>query len=214
MSDDPRLRLVADGYDSIVDRYLGWAAGIQDDPRQMWFERFIRRLPPRGEVLELGCGGGSATTVALAERFATTGVDVSPAQVARARELVPDARLLVGDMTTIEFPAGAFDGVCAFYSIIHVPRERHARLFRRIAGWLRPGGWFLATLGAHDDPGWTGQWLDVPMFFSSFAPDASLALVAEAGMRVDSHETQTIREPNDDGTYSDAAFLWVLAQRR
>jgi hypothetical protein len=40
-------------------------------------------------------------------------------------------------MTTIEFPARAFDAVSAFYSITHVPRDEHARLLQKIAGWLR-----------------------------------------------------------------------------
>jgi len=228
MTDDPRSRIVADGYDAIVDRYLGWAAGIRGDPRQAWLARFMRRLPRGGSVLELGCGAGSPTATALAERFVLTGIDISPAQVARARQVVPDARLLVGDMTTIELPAGAFDGVCAFYSIIHVPRERQAALFRRIAVWLRPGGWFLAAMAAHDDPGWTGEWLGVPMFFSGFASDRGLALLADAGLRVVSHRTHTMREPDDTGTFSDATFsdatfhdatfhdatfLWVLARR-
>jgi SAM-dependent methyltransferase len=213
MPDDPRASLVAEGYDAIVDRYLDWAARIRDDPRRAWLARFARRLPAGGSVLDLGCGAGTPTLAALAERFDATGVDISPAQAARARQLVPRARVLVGDMTTIELPPAAFDGVSALYSITHVARDRHAALFARIARWIRPGGRFLAALGARDDPGWTGTWLGVPMFFSSFDAETNRALLDDAGLRIVSHRTHVLREPNDDGTFSDAAFLWVLARR-
>jgi hypothetical protein len=56
MTDDPRVRLVAEGYDSIVDRHLGWIGRIEGDPRLRWLEAFIARLPAGGDVLELGCG--------------------------------------------------------------------------------------------------------------------------------------------------------------
>jgi cyclopropane fatty-acyl-phospholipid synthase-like methyltransferase len=214
MTDDPRIRLVAEGYNAIVDRHLSWIGRIDADPRMRWLEEFTARLAAGGDVLELGCGAGVPITARLAERFTVTGIDVSPGQIARARELVPAARLIVGDMTTIEMPAASFDGVAAFYSILHVPRERHAALFGRIAGWLRPGGWFVAAFSGHDDPGWTGRWLGVPMFFSGFAPNVTASLLSDAGFRVVRRRLETMREPEEDGTLSDATFLWVLARRR
>ena len=176
MTSDPR-RIVADGYDAIVDRYLDWIDGIEGDPRMAWLEAFAERTPPDGRVLELGCGAGVPLTASLARRFETTGVDISARQIARARELVPGARFLVGDMTSLTLDQ-TFDGVAAFTSIPHVPRELHAAVFERIVGWLRPGGWFVAALGGYDDPSWTGEWLGVPMFFSSFDPDTSVELMA------------------------------------
>jgi len=94
-----------------------------------------------------------------------------------------------------------------------VPRERHAALFGRIASWLRPGGWFLAALSGHDDPGWTGRWLGVPMFFSGFDPNVTVGLLSDAGFRVARRRLETMQEPEEDGTLSDATFLWVLARR-
>ena len=80
-----------------------------------------------------------------ARRFAVTGVDVSERQVQLARENVPEATLIRTSMTAVEFPPEAFDAVVAFHSIIHVPRAEQPLLVRRIHGWLRPGGAFLAT---------------------------------------------------------------------
>ena len=104
--------------------------------------------------------------------------------------------------------AGYLDGVVAIHAVSHVPRERHATLFRRIAGWLRPGGWFLAALGSADDPGWAGQWLGVEMFFSSFDAETNLRLLGDAHLDAAQAETVTMHEPDGDAT-----FLWVLARR-
>jgi SAM-dependent methyltransferase len=68
-------------------------------------------------------------------------------------------------MTSIEFPAFAFDAVTAFYSIMHIPRDRHAPLLKRLTQWLRPGGWFLASFGAAALDDWVGNWLGTTMFF-------------------------------------------------
>jgi SAM-dependent methyltransferase len=208
MADDPRSRLVAQGYDAITDRYRSWSAAIDDPHRQAWLERFLDGLPDGGQVLELGCGQGGPTTAAIADRFGLVGVDASVRQIEQARAAVPAGTFLVGDMQRVEFEPERFDGVIACYSIIHVPRDGHLALFRRIATWLRPGGWFLASLSAEDDPGWTGEWLGVPMFFSGFDADTNLRLLDDAGLAVVAHEIATIREPEGD-----ARFQWVLARR-
>jgi len=171
MTDDARSRLVAAGYDAITDTYVAWTEAMADPQRGTWLERFAARVPGGAAVLELGCGSGGPSTALLAGRFRLTGVDISSGQIDRARRVVPKATFVVADMRSVEFDAGQFDGIVALYSILHVPREEHAAVFARIATWLTPGGWFLASLGTADDPDWIGSWLGVPMFFSSF--DAS-----------------------------------------
>ena len=71
----------------------------------------------------------------------------------------------------------------------------HARLFASIAGWLLPGGVFLACLGAGDLPDWTGEWLGVPMFFSSYDAATNKALLAKVGLPVQRAEVVSMREP-------------------
>jgi cyclopropane fatty-acyl-phospholipid synthase-like methyltransferase len=72
-------------------------------------------LPSRADVLDLGCGAGVPVARDLIARgFKITGVDASAGQVERARCNVPQAHSIRADMTTIEFPAFAFDAVAAF----------------------------------------------------------------------------------------------------
>jgi len=55
-------------------------------------------------------------------------------QIERARALVPEARFVCADMTTIEFEPGSFDAVVAFYSVFNVPLADQPALIGRVAG--------------------------------------------------------------------------------
>ena len=205
---DERTRIVGAGYDQMADTWESWSAAVTDDPRAAWLEALLELLPADASVVELGCGNGSAETRALAERGSLVGVDISEEQLRRARDRVPEATFVQGDLTTIELEPGSVDAVVAFYVFNHVPRELLAGVFARIHGWLRPGGHFLASLGAGDVDAWTGDWLGVPMFFSSFPPATNTRLLRDAGFELLRDETVTITEPEGAVT-----FQWVLARR-
>lgn len=137
-------------------------------------------------MLDVGCGNGDPVARALARKFRVTGVDISAVQIRRARALVPDARFLRADMSTLRFPPDSFEAVIAFYSTIHVPRRKQRPLFRRIVRWLTPGGWFLAIVGSR---AWTGRepsWLGVraPMYWSHASADTYARWLREDRMEI------------------------------
>ena len=205
---DPRRTVVAAGSDAIAARYAAWAGASRDDARDEFVEDLASRLPDGAPVLDLGCGDGLPTAQRLAARFRVTGVDVSAAQVDLARKNVPTGDIRQSDLSSVRFPDGSLAAVIALYSITHVPREDHAALLRRIAGWLRPGGLFLATLNATDAPDWTGDWLGAPMFFSGWDAATNRQLLRAAGFELVRDEIRTTREPD-----ADVSFLWILARR-
>ena len=200
--------IVRAGYDEIAERYLTWSERVVNDPRARFTDELVRRLPKGARVLDLGCGAGIPSTRILAERFEVAGVDASEVQLQLARTNVPEATFIHGDFSDLAFPNESFDGITAFYSISHVPRDEHARLFVRVARWLKPGGLFLATLGAEESPDWTGEWLGVPMFFSSHGADENRRLLRGAGLSLVLDEVVAVREPEGE-----VAFLWVLARK-
>jgi SAM-dependent methyltransferase len=204
---DPK-RIVAAGYDEMAQRYLEWSALRPSATRLHYLERAIELIPLGADVLELGCGAGVPMTRALAAGRHVTAVDISAAQVALARRNVPAATFLQADMTSLEFPPASFDAVVAFYSLTHVPRDEQPALLRRIRGWLRPGGVFLASMGADASPDEVeDDWLGVPMFFSHFGARRNRRLVVEAGLVVEEAEIRS--EPEDR---HDARFLWIVAR--
>jgi SAM-dependent methyltransferase len=162
--------LVRRGYDSIslayrseghahgtsaedVGRYAGWVADL------------AALLRTGARVVDLGCGAGIPATRELATRgLQVLGVDFSAVQLRRARRLVPGAGLIQADMTALQLRPASADAVVSFYALIHVPVADQQALFPRIRDWLRPGGYFLAIVGATR---WTGtkRYLGADMFW-------------------------------------------------
>jgi len=155
-------------------------------------------------------GAGVPDTQALAERFRVTDVDISSEQIRRARENVPSAEFIKGDFTSLDLQPDSFEGVAAFHSFNHVPRDLLAHVFTRVHSWLTPGRLFLTALGTSDSESWTGKWLGTTMFFSSFPPETNRRLLREAGFEFVLDEVVTFLEPEPDG---EATFQWVLARR-
>jgi cyclopropane fatty-acyl-phospholipid synthase-like methyltransferase len=205
---DPRIELVQAGYEAIPDEYLEWTGRIEGDPKLDYLSRLVSQLAPGARVLELGCGAGEPCTRLLAERFEVTGVDVSGAQLARARENAPGARFVQADFTAAEFPQASFGAVAAFYCLNHVPRELLPDVFARVHSWLAPGGLFLASLGVGDEAAWTGDWLGATMFFSSYPPETNSQLLTGAGFEILTDELATMVEPEGEVT-----FQWVVCRR-
>lgn len=165
MQKDPK-DVVRNGYDACGPRYN--TSRIRD-PSPELLHALIAALPANAEVLDIGCGAGHPVSTALSRKASITGVDISPVQIAEARNNLPDARLIVGDIATQEFDDASFDGIVSFYTLIHLPRDEHQPLLRRMARWLRPGGYLLATVGRTDNPGGTEQdFFGVTMFWSHF----------------------------------------------
>ena len=205
---DPRTTIVKAAYDALGERYAEWAARVEGDPRRRFLSHLVTRLGPTARVLDLGCGSGIPSTAWLAQSFDVVGVDSSEVQLGRARQAIPSATFIEADISEVEFPDASFDAALALYSLTHVPRERHAELFARIARWLRPGGWFVASLGARGSEDWIGEWLGVEMFFSSWDAPTNRRLLADAGFRLEMDEVVEIEEP--EGT---ATFLWTIAEK-
>jgi len=99
---------------------------------------------PARDVLELGTGTGETALRVLARHpdARWTGIDASEAMLARARERLPGAELLVRRLEE-PLPAGPFDLVVSVLAVHHLDGAGKRDLFARVAGVLRPDGRFV-----------------------------------------------------------------------
>jgi SAM-dependent methyltransferase len=102
---------------------------------------------------------------ALADGWSETGrLDdlPAPARAWACRYMLAD--LASRYMAALQLRPASVDAVVSFYALIHVPVPDQQALFPRIRDWLRPGGYFLATVGAER---WTGteRYLGADMFW-------------------------------------------------
>ena len=98
------------------------------------------------QVLDIGCGAG-ATSLAIArqlgERGHCTGIDISPALVARARDRAADAgldnaRFLCADAQRQDFAPDFYDAILSRFGVMFF--DDPVAAFANIARATRPGG--------------------------------------------------------------------------
>ncbi len=146
---EPDLPTVRDFWDAQSSRF-------DDDPdhglrdaaaREAWRAHLTQWLPEApGTVLDLGCGTGSLSLLALEAGHQVHGVDLSPAMVAQATAKCAgfDADFTVGDAADPPV-AGPVDAVLVRHLLWTLPDPQAA--LRRWLGLLRPGGRLVLVEG-------------------------------------------------------------------
>ena len=104
----------------------------------------LARLSRGARVLDVGCGSG-ATVAYLADSagLRSVGIDVSPAQIARARAARPELDFVQGRAEDLPFAAGSFDAVLAECVISTLPDAGLA--LREMVRVLSSGGRVVVT---------------------------------------------------------------------
>jgi ubiquinone/menaquinone biosynthesis C-methylase UbiE len=107
-----------------------WARFYGADPCSRWIRRGQRQaltaleLDESDRLLDVGCGPGVAVCEAAPLVASATGLDLSPAMIARARSRadgIPNVEIVEGDSSELPFPDGAFTAVLSTTSFHHFP---------------------------------------------------------------------------------------------
>ena len=173
--------IVKNGYDKIAREYQA-KRHIFDNVRVL--REFSNHLPKNARVLDAGCGAGVPCARFLVQAgFEVVGVDFSTSMLRMARKSVPEAILIKEDMTRPSFRDNTFDGLIAFYSIIHVPREMHASLYQSFHRILKPDGVMLICIGS-DEWEREDEYFGARMFWSEYSLDEAVQMVKSAGFQI------------------------------
>lgn len=200
--------VVRSGYDTLALRGDNWSAPLDRPDKTKYSRIFADSVERGGRILDLGSGSGGKTSQLLARRFSLVCVDISLGQL-RLAQTGLNANFVQGDMSSIQFRQESFDGVAAFFSLIHVPDVEQTALLQSIFGWLRPGGKLVATFGARAvGVDYTEDFMGLPMCWSSLGSEASKVMVRDVGFRLDTAAEETAIEFG-----SPVTFLWVVASK-
>ncbi len=198
--------IVKSGYDKIASSYSSIRTSDSEDVQLL--RLLVERLPLGAVVLDAGCGSGYPVTQVLSRSSRVTGVDFAKEQVLIAKRTVPDAEFILGDITDLPVRDCAFDAICSYYAIIHVPRNEHSKLLRDFHRILKPGGLALLCLGRGDLPEDIGGYHGTQMYWSHYDDKMNLRMMKEGGF--DILWFKTVEDPIDPP----AAHLFVLGQKR
>jgi SAM-dependent methyltransferase len=107
-------------------------------------DAFVRLsgLASGARIADLGCGSGAFTQELRQAGYTVVGLDISPKLVAIGRSKYPGLELIEGDVESLPFDSGSFDGILLSGLVHHLPDPSRcaAETFRV----LRPGGRFVA----------------------------------------------------------------------
>jgi ubiquinone/menaquinone biosynthesis C-methylase UbiE len=183
-------------YDAVADDYTSRVAGeLQHKPfDRRLLDQFAEQVRGLGRVADIGCGPGHVARYLHDRGVEVVGIDLSPGMIECARKLHPAIEFQQADMEALPTPDEAWAGIAAFYSLIHVPRDRVVATlggFRRV---LQPRGLLLLAfhVGAevvHLDE-WWGHRVSVDFVF--FGSDEVARYLAAAGFEV---ERSSERDP-------------------
>jgi SAM-dependent methyltransferase len=128
---------------------------LQDLSPDPWLEPwlpFVRERADPAPILELGCGDGRDTAVLVGAGLEVVAIDLSPAEIAKARVSAPGATFRVGDIRD-PFPLapGTVGVVVASLCLHYFPWNETLALVERIRATLRSGGTLLCRLNSTND---------------------------------------------------------------
>lgn len=97
----------------------------------------------KGNVLDVGCGGGFLSNYLAKQGVQVTGIDISPSsvEVAKKYDTTRTVHYQVADAYQLPFADQSFDNVCAMDILEHVNAPE--KLIAEASRVLRPGGKFF-----------------------------------------------------------------------
>ena len=205
MAEAEYMRRTRDGYDLTAGAYAErFHHHLRDKPLdRAVIGGFAGLVSQTGNrlIADVGCGTGATTTLFGEFGVDTIGIDLSPNMIAEARRRHPGVGFHVGSMTDLPFDDNRFGGLCAWYSIIHIPDDALPQVFSEFRRVLRPGGFALIAFQVGHQPRYLteafGQRVDLT--FHRRRPDAVAALLEQARLTV---YASLVRQPDDDGLES------------
>ena len=151
-----------------------------------YHERVLATLPPRSEILDLGCGAGDPVARFYVEAgHRVTGVDVSQAMLELCRRRFPDHDWLRHDMRTLNLKK-CFGAIIAWDSFFHLPPDGQRAMFPVFAQHAAPGAALLFTSGTEEGAS-VGSMFGRDVYHASLATAEYARLLSEHGFTVSLH---------------------------
>lgn len=143
-------------------------------------------------LLDAGCGPGHWTAFLRRRGHEVRGVDQVPEFIEHARQAYPNAAFAVGDVDALHDPDDSYDGVLAWYSLIHHEPDAIHRPLDEFVRVLRPGGRLLVGFFVGDDVAPFGHAVVTAHRWST---DALGDVLEAAGFDVLETHTRTVSAP-------------------
>lgn len=207
-NDSDPIQIIKTYYDR---QAAGYQTSYEDEIHKKQFDRdFLDKLrallPPRSRVLDVGCASSCQQARYLGQFFDITAIDLSPKNVALARHRYPELDVREMNMLSMNFQDAEFDGLNAFYSIIHIPSRHLDALFNEFSRVLRSDG--MLSIAVHKGE-FEGLVENENVYFTAFSAEKIVRHLEENSFRV---IFLTERAPIYEFEYQ-SDRLYIIAQK-
>lgn len=198
-------------YDHVADEYVReFRDELDGKPSdRLLLERFAKEVPEGQRVCDLGCGPGQVGAFVARSGVDVLGIDLSPEMVRVGRETYPALDFRVGDMLDLDLPEASLGGIVAFYSIIHIARDRIDRAFAEMFRVLTGSGKLLIAFHQGEGTLESGEWFGKPVTYrcNLFEPRDITASMERAGFLL---EEVVQRSPYEDEYPSERVYILAM----
>ena len=209
------LAATRDGYDRTAAAYAErFHHHLDDKPLDLAmlnaFAALVARTTNR-RVVDIGCGTGATTAILNRHGVEAFGIDLSPNMIAQAQRLNPDLSFRSGSMLELDVPDASVGGVCAWYSIIHVPDEHLSVTFEEFNRVLTLDGLVLLAFQVGDEARVLREAFGekVELTFYRRHPDDVTERLSYAGLQ---RHAELVRAPEGDG-FESTPHAYVIARK-
>lgn len=108
--------------------------------QSFWLQELItfNQLLPRGQLLDIGFGGGSEAAYFIEHGYTYTGIDAAHGMVEQAQKRWPQVTFMVKNLYDLESPPH-FDGFWCSAVLLYIPQGSIDRALQAIKSVMKPG---------------------------------------------------------------------------
>jgi SAM-dependent methyltransferase len=127
-------------YDVNAQEYFESTVNINLDEL---YESFLKHIPPKGNILDLGCGSGRDSLHFLNKGYNVISIDASEEMVKLSSELTKRKTIFM-NIEEIDFH-NEFDGIWACASLLHINKNLSESVFNILCNALKNKGILYAS---------------------------------------------------------------------
>lgn len=191
-----------------IEYYNKYAAKVYEDTVDVdmgeIMKEFLMELEEGDTILDLGCGSGRDSLALYELGYDVTPLDASE-ELCKLAEIHTGLDVLQMTYKEMEFE-GAFDGIWACGSLLHVPKSEIRDIMIKIFNALYDRGVFYMSVQKGDFEGFRGE-----RYFSDYTEDSLSAITEKTGL----FEIIKIWETDDArSNHPDTRWINLLARKR
>ncbi len=194
-------------YKKLGKEYLDNIAGL----RVKGMTEFIKLLPKKARVLDVGSAGGRDAKIFLSKGFEVVGIDLVDSYLQAARRQAPKAKFIKMDVRKLKFPRSYFDAIWACAVLVHVYKKDLPQVLKGFRRVLKAGGQLHVSMKKGKGIKKVAEKLSLynKRIFIYFSKIELEKLVRKAGFRI----LQSKLFPDELGR-KEVKWIGILAEKR